>query len=308
MGGKRDEFSSGVVRLLRDRVGGLCSNPDCKQATVGPSRERGDRSVIIGQAAHIRAAAQGGARFDPSQSHEERSSIENGIWLCSNCAALVDKNLGSDFPVKVLQEWKRMAESQAAKAQTQPKTFREENWQGEFSHFTYLNIPRLAMWAGLGGYRIDLSFLEGVSCLHELGFSLVRVMSEFEELIRELSIQAVQLDRVAESREDFTGVTASFDGTFYTKNGPSISSDGHLSQVPTDWNNAPHIYRKIKGLKFAVVYDPRWVTTSTAYVEFRGGRRRFKGIGIVKEVNREDCYSIISPLIIGHPKPDFDWL
>ena len=48
----------------------------------------------IGIAAHITAAASGiGARrYDPSLTSSERSSIENGIWLCRGCDGMVDRD------------------------------------------------------------------------------------------------------------------------------------------------------------------------------------------------------------------------
>jgi len=43
---------------------------------------------------------------------EERSSPSNGIWLCQNCAKLVD-NDRIRFTVELLQQWKAAAESEA---------------------------------------------------------------------------------------------------------------------------------------------------------------------------------------------------
>ena len=36
----------------------------------------------------------------------ERANISNGIFLCSTCASLVDKNNGADFSVAQLKAWK----------------------------------------------------------------------------------------------------------------------------------------------------------------------------------------------------------
>lgn len=48
----------------------------------------------IGIAAHISAAASGpGARrYDPFLSAEQRSSIENGIWVCAGCSSIIDRD------------------------------------------------------------------------------------------------------------------------------------------------------------------------------------------------------------------------
>jgi hypothetical protein len=45
---------------------------------------------------------------------EERKSAANGIWLCQNCAKLVDSSEDA-WTVEGLCAWKRHAESQAAK-------------------------------------------------------------------------------------------------------------------------------------------------------------------------------------------------
>ena len=107
----RDDFSREVIDTLAKRVGYCCSNPQCGKPTSGPRTEP-DKTVIIGVAAHIAAAAPGGPRYNPSQLPSERSSAENGIWLCQNCAKLIDNDV-QRYPVEILLEWKRHAESAA---------------------------------------------------------------------------------------------------------------------------------------------------------------------------------------------------
>src|SRR5258708_7255398 len=107
----RDEFSLKTIDILAKRVGYLCSNPQCRKPTVGP-HEYPLKAIINGIAAHITAAACGGPRFDAGLSEFDRSSIENGIWLCSNCATLIDKTPVS-FSVELLQSWKQAAEAES---------------------------------------------------------------------------------------------------------------------------------------------------------------------------------------------------
>lgn len=107
----RDEFPLSVKRLLAERVGSCCSNPDCRQVTSGPSADP-KKSLNIGVAAHITGASPGGARYDADLSPEERKSPENGIWLCQNCAKLVD-NDPQGYSAAVLYKWKFGAEAQA---------------------------------------------------------------------------------------------------------------------------------------------------------------------------------------------------
>ena len=108
---RADDFNSAIKETLAKRVGARCSNPTCRKLTHGP-REDPTNSVNIGVAAHITAASCGGPRFDLSITPAHRSSIENGIWLCQNCAKLID-NDARRYTVDLLKAWKQVAEEQA---------------------------------------------------------------------------------------------------------------------------------------------------------------------------------------------------
>lgn len=107
----RDNFSKGVQDVIAKRVGVKCSNPACKKPTSGPRSEI-ENTINIGVAAHITAAAKGGPRYNSSLAADQRGSAENGIWLCQNCAKLVD-NDPTRYTVEILHEWKTQAESEA---------------------------------------------------------------------------------------------------------------------------------------------------------------------------------------------------
>ena len=104
---KRDDFPAPVKRLLAERVGRLCSKPDCLRPTIGP-RLGSEGIVSTGVAAHITAAAPGGPRFDKNLNPQERRSYGNGIWLCANHAHQVDHDK-NHFTEDMLHDWKRMA-------------------------------------------------------------------------------------------------------------------------------------------------------------------------------------------------------
>jgi len=89
-----------------------CSNPECRRLTCGP-RADSSQTVNLGVAAHITAASEGGPRYDPGLTHVERSSIENGIWLCATHAKLVD-NDAEKFTTALLREWKSFSEGATA--------------------------------------------------------------------------------------------------------------------------------------------------------------------------------------------------
>lgn len=110
MSKNRDEFSAQTKRDLALRSSYLCTY--CKCSTVGPSEEGSSSSTLIGVAAHISAAASGpGARrYDPEMTAEQRSHIDNGIWLCASCATLVDRD-ERRFTTEVLRTLKREHEN-----------------------------------------------------------------------------------------------------------------------------------------------------------------------------------------------------
>jgi hypothetical protein len=110
----RDDFPTAVKEVLAKRVGQRCSNLECRRVTSGPQIDP-DKAVNLGVAAHICAAAAEGPRFDPAMSSQQRSGVENGIWLCQTCAKLVD-NDPERYSVATLRAWKAEAEHSTALA------------------------------------------------------------------------------------------------------------------------------------------------------------------------------------------------
>jgi len=108
----RDDFPEEVKRTLAFRVSTTCSNPACCAGTSGP-QEAPAKAVNVGVAAHITSAAPGGPRYNQNLSSEQRSGVENGIWLCQNCSKLIDNDVVR-FPEGVLRAWKTLAEHEAA--------------------------------------------------------------------------------------------------------------------------------------------------------------------------------------------------
>lgn len=107
----RHDFTKATIQLLRDQVGNRCSNPGCRRPTIG-SAENGQSIVNVGQAAHITAAAPGGPRYLSTLTADERSSADNGIWLCQNCGKLIDSDV-AHHTIHLLRDWKRKAQDQA---------------------------------------------------------------------------------------------------------------------------------------------------------------------------------------------------
>src|SRR5580692_11011683 len=104
----RDEFTKETKEIVAKRVGSRCSNPNCRRPTSGPQTHP-RKTVNIGVAAHITAAAPGGARYDEKMTPDERCSIDNALWLCQNCGKLVD-NDSARYTADLLRRWRHLSE------------------------------------------------------------------------------------------------------------------------------------------------------------------------------------------------------
>jgi hypothetical protein len=104
----RDDFTERTKLQIAKRAGWLCSYPPCRTPTVGATSD-GQGEINIGTAAHICAAAPGGPRYDPNMSPAERSSANNGVWMCRDHGKAVDSP-DPEFTVERLREWKKQAE------------------------------------------------------------------------------------------------------------------------------------------------------------------------------------------------------
>ncbi len=106
----RANFSKKTVDTLQMRAAFICSNPECRALTIAPLEKDENHYTYAGEAAHITAAAPDGPRYDATLTDEQRADITNGIFLCSVCADVVDKNDGLGYTVDQLKEWKQQHE------------------------------------------------------------------------------------------------------------------------------------------------------------------------------------------------------
>lgn len=123
----RDDFPEETKRAIAHRANLTCSNPKCGATTAGPQKDP-TKALNIGVAAHISAASQGGPRYSLELTTEQRKSAENGIWLCQNCAKIVD-NDESLYTEKILLAWKTIREFEAFNSigQTKPSIHETES-------------------------------------------------------------------------------------------------------------------------------------------------------------------------------------
>ena len=97
---------------MAERVAWRCSFPGCGVITIGPKMGDDEKSLNLGEAAHIHAASSKGPRFDSNMTPEDRKSIHNGIWMCRSHATFIDSDY-KEFSVETLKLWKSQAEESA---------------------------------------------------------------------------------------------------------------------------------------------------------------------------------------------------
>lgn len=273
------------------RAGGLCSNPTCRRPTIGPNISKPEKSDTVGIAAHIKGAQPTSPRYDASQSEEERHSIENGIWLCPSCATLIDKNGGADFPMKTLKMWKTASEKAARELLIRNARTVKENC---ISTLIYINVPRLIHFDALTHVHPSFPriFADGIPSDRFIVPELVALSRAIEAL----EFPALDWKETDAAVSDPVGMLVSFEGRFWTRNAPK--SRKHANDVDmANLEVAPHIYTKGGRVKFILPYDPRFLTTNTAVVEFSSGQMRVGGFALIKKKLAKEIWA--TPLLIG---------
>jgi hypothetical protein len=142
--------------------------------------------------------------------------------------------------------------------------------------------------------------------LRGLGFELTRILVAFGDFFQKSHPRALDLSDPTTLKPHNIGAMIMFDGTFRTKNVPYPDKvETGKFKFTGNLEKDPHIYCKIHGKKVYLPLDPIWITTSTAFVDFSSGIKRFAGLGLLKDVRSNEA--IISPFVIGQPKPNFSF-
>ena len=301
MSNRRDDFSAQVKRTLAERVGYLCSNPSCARPTIGPEERTKDKSRSVGIAAHIAAASPRGPRYDSKQTPEERSSIDNGIWLCQDCARKIDENIDV-YAVEELQNWKISAEQRAANALKKSNIHRETpSFFKKMAYVQYVNLDRLRAYVKKDK---DDEYLNNLN-KHPLDDRSLEEDDVIDKIIKSLDIVSAPYNKSIIFSDDLIGTTFSINEMFYTKNGAKDRSNFDQSLIEKfDIKKSPYIYIKHGEFKIICPYDPRFICSCTANQDFHGGRRKFAGLFFMKHYDADKKIIIMSPVIMVIPAPE----
>jgi len=215
---------------------------------------------------------------------------------------MIDVNAGASFPAERLKQWKVEAEARASKELQMGQTeLHIPAFLRNYIYINYINTPRLQF------FTTESDRQSPVFAETRNGFpdgDMIWHLSHLGEIVSNLHVGAIDLQDLFPLSEDFIGSVVSVNEMFYTKNGVPAGRDDHKDIVENfDLKKSPHIYLKSGEFKVISPYDPRWVTTSTAFSAFRGGRERFAGLFILKSIDFEEQQLVLSPLVMGLPIP-----
>jgi hypothetical protein len=101
-------YSNRTLKVLWGRAAGRCAVPSCRIELVADATEY-DPVVLVGDIAHIVAAADDGPRGDATVAAKERDEFDNLILLCKNCHARLDGQKASNS-VEAIKELKKAHE------------------------------------------------------------------------------------------------------------------------------------------------------------------------------------------------------
>lgn len=100
---KRLSPKIGVLRELYFKSGNQCAFPDCDRRVMNPD------GVYIAELCHIEAAEVGWARFNPSQTNEQRRAFSNLMLMCHEHHVITNDE--KKYPVAKLQKMKAKHEA-----------------------------------------------------------------------------------------------------------------------------------------------------------------------------------------------------
>lgn len=107
MASNNRNYTEPTKKRLAILSGNRCCNPDCGASLVSK-----DGSTVTGKICHIEAKSQGGPRYNPNMTDEERDDFNNLIFLCASCHDQIDNMANvAKYPVALLKSWKQKHES-----------------------------------------------------------------------------------------------------------------------------------------------------------------------------------------------------
>ncbi len=245
--------------------------------------------------AHIVASSDAGPRGDPSFPSSDRNKYENLILLCPNHHKEIDSEVAR-FTSQVLTEMKEEHE-----VWVERQLMKGDRWGEELSTVDYINVSRLLLDPATDGLLTDRdrAYLEELTTLRGQGIYIATISHIMGNVLAGWGAHALPLSVLDELGEEAIGARIHFQETFRTRNMTGSEKQKPGFEPSGELEKDPYIYVKKGSRTIYLPLDPRWVTTSTAFVTFTSGIAKLAGVGLLRAVDEEKA--IISPLGIGSP-------
>lgn len=292
--------SEKIKRVIWSKSAGKCSI--CREDLLLDGGDAEELTHLVGEVAHIVAEKGDGPRGAFELDLAARNSEKNLLLLCLAHHKVIDDDPNS-YPVDRLLEIKSTHENWVSESLASNPV-----WDTKLHQMYYINVPRLSLLCSRYGYSLDLSRYGRIDALHELGWELNGLMGGFSKLLSAVELKAVPIETALTQPDLIRGIYVSFDRRFRTKNisMPNSRSD-YTTTFRGDLKKDPHIYTKIGDYKVVAYVDRRWITTATAFCQFRpsSGQNDFAGIAFVNSVDTVAKIVSITPYVVGMPSNEF---
>jgi hypothetical protein len=283
----RAKLSESTRRFVIARSGGCCNK--CR-TSVFLENDFGEKARI-GDDAHIYSYSDQAARGQDTGAPVDRNITDNIILLCKNCHAQVDQQ-PKEFRAQRLSEirenhysWVRFCLG------------RGQIEKPRFHYLLYLNVARLDMYAAANAFLPPRFPFGDAKCLRELGLAAGQLMATYTHIF---NIE----DLYAHTINDETGIDSVQEG-MYCFVGPSAFRTvkvGQTGDLQAGWKSgASSIYRKMADWTLICLIDPKWITTTTAFVGLSSGHARLCGVLRISSVDLQLRKVYSSPLFLAQP-------
>ncbi len=291
MARERKEISEFDRRFIIGRSGGRCNK--CRQE-VFVENEFGEKARL-GDDAHIVAFSQIGPRGNSPKTDTERASAQNLLLLCKTCHSEIDQQPQKYDEAKIIQirdnHYAWVEASLGERIAQRPR----------FHYLSYINIPRADMYAVVNSISLPNIRFENAKSIRDLGMQAGRLMAAYTGILNHEDLYANEFGNETKLNDLNVGS--------YWFSPPSNFRSKRLydqTNLVAAWGKLESvIYRKFEGWKLYCLIDPRWITTSTAYITLGGGTLTSMGLVHINSVDIDKKIAIASPLFLGAPDNGF---
>jgi hypothetical protein len=287
MANHRKSISESDRRFIIGQSAGRCSK--CRKELF-IENEFGEKARL-GDDAHIVACSPRGPRGHHVRTEDQRASADNLILLCKNCHAEVDQQPEKHSTSMLLEirqrhyEWVKT--SLGNKAISRPR----------FHYLSYINVPRVDMYAAVNSIALPRVDFGAANSIRQLGLNAGRFMASYTAILNHEALYANEIDCSTE----FEALKV---GSYHFVQPTNFRTRKILDQanLASAWENLESvIYRKFSAWQLYCLIDPRWITTNTAYSNFRGGTMNTLGLIHLNAVDENQKKVTASPLFLGTP-------